>query len=422
MGMGLAGAALAPNAQATPIADPSTLPPSIANLKSMKVHVRPVSVAERRERQEKARSLMRANELDAILLMEGTSLNYFTGIRWWGGERMFAMVLPAKGDAFYVCPAFEEGRAREQIARSFDDKQSDVRIWQEDESPYERMAQGLRDHGILTGKIGMEETVRFVFGAGVAAAAPQASLLSGTPVTAGCRMIKSRAELDLMRLASLVTLTAYRAVYQALRVGMTKVETGSLIEAAHDKLGFAGDALVEVGEYSAFPHGSAQAQVIREGVPILIDGGCRVEGYESDITRMLLLGKPPEKVKHVFETVQRAQNAALAAARPGVECGAVDAAARKVITNAGYGPEYKYFTHRLGHGIGMDGHEWPYLVRGNTTRLAANMTFSDEPGIYIRGEFGVRLEDVMHITEDGAELFTTQSLSLEEPFGKPGNP
>jgi Xaa-Pro dipeptidase len=422
MGMGLAGATLAPNAQATPIADPSTLPPSIANLKSMKEHVRPISAAERRERQDKARSLMRANELDAILLMEGTSLNYFTGIRWWGGERMFAMVLPVKGDAFYVCPAFEEGRAREQIARSFDDKQSDVRIWQEDESPYERMAQGLKDHGILTGKIGMEETVRFVFGAGVAAAALQASLLSGTPVTAGCRMIKSRAELDLMRLASLVTLTAYRAVYQALRVGMTQVETGSLIEAAHDKLGFAGDALVEVGEYSAFPHGSAQAQVIREGVPILIDGGCRVEGYESDITRMLLLGKPPEKVKHVFETVQRAQNAALAAARPGVECGAVDAAARKVITNAGYGPEYKYFTHRLGHGIGMDGHEWPYLVRGNATRLVANMTFSDEPGIYIRGEFGVRLEDVMHITEDGAELFTTQSLSLEEPFGKPGNP
>jgi Xaa-Pro dipeptidase len=418
--MGLAGAALAPNAQAAPDTTPSTLPPSIANLKSMKEHVRPISVAERRERQEKARPLMRANELDAILLMEGTSLNYFTGIHWWGGERMFAVVLPAKGDAFYVCPAFEEGRAREQIARSSDDKQSDVRIWQEDESPYERMAQGLKDRGILTGKIGIEETVRFVFGAGVAGAAPQARLLSATSVTAGCRMIKSRSELDLMRLASQVTLTAYRAVYQALRVGMTQVETGSLIEAAHDKLGFAGDALVEVGEYSAFPHGSAQAQVIREGVPILIDGGCRVEGYESDITRMLLLGKPPEKVKHAFEIVHLAQNAALAAARPGAECGSVDAAARKIISDAGYGPDYKYFTHRLGHGIGMDGHEWPYLVRGNTARLAANMTFSDEPGIYIRGEFGVRLEDVMHITEDGAELFTSQSPSLEEPFGKDG--
>ncbi len=418
MGMGIAGAALAHNAQAAPYATPSTLPPSIANLKSMREQARPISVAERRDRQEKARSLMRANDLDAILLMEGTSLNYFTGIRWWGGERMFAMVLPVKGDAFYICPAFEEDRAREQIAKNSDDKQSDVRIWREDESPYERLAQGLKDHGMLTGKIGVEETVRFVFSAGIAGAAPQARLLSATPVTAGCRMIKSRAELDLMRLASQVTLTAYRAVYQAFRDGMTQFEVGSLIEVAHDKLGFAGEALVEVGAYSAFPHGSVQPQVVREGVPVLIDGGCKVEGYESDITRMLLLGKPPEKVKRVFEIVQRAQNAALAAARPGMECGAVDAAARKVIADAGYGPDYKYFTHRLGHGIGMDGHEWPYLVRGNTTRLVPNMTFSDEPGIYIRGEFGVRLEDVMHITEDGAELFTAQSRSLEEPFGK----
>jgi Xaa-Pro dipeptidase len=360
---------------------------------------------------------MRANELDAILLTEGTSLNYFTGIRWWGGERLFAMVLPAKGDTFYVCPAFEEGRAREQIDKASTDKQPDVRIWQEDESPYERLAQGLKDHGIITGNIGMEETVRFVFSAGVAGTAPRAHLLSATPVTAGCRMTKSRAELDLMRLASDVTLRAYRAVYQALRDGMTQFEVGSLIEAAHEKLGFAGDALVEVGEYSAFPHGSVQLQVIREGVPVLIDGGCKLEGYESDITRMLLIGRPPEKVKRVFETVLRAQNAALAAARPGVECGAVDVAARKVITDAGYGPDYKFFTHRLGHGIGMDGHEWPYLVRGNTTKLTANMTFSDEPGIYIRGEFGVRLEDVMHITENGAELFTKQSTSLEEPFG-----
>ncbi len=324
---------------------------------------------------------------------------------------------PPRVEAFYVCPAFEEGRAREQIARTFDEKQADVRVWQEDENPYQRLAEGLQDRGILTGKVGVEETVRFVFSEGVAKAAPQARLSSATPVTAGCRMIKSRAELELMRLASKVTLTAYRAVHRSLREGMTQFDVGRLVEAAHDQLGFAGDALVEVGEYSAFPHGSVQSQVVREDMPVLIDGGCRVEGYESDITRMLLIGKPPDKLKHVFEIVQRAQNAALAAARPGVECGAVDAAARKVITDAGYGPDYKYFTHRLGHGIGMDGHEWPYLVRGNSTKLAANMTFSDEPGIYIRGEFGVRLEDVMHITEDGAELFTAQSPSLQDPFG-----
>jgi Xaa-Pro dipeptidase len=397
----------------------SSLPPSIAALKSMKEQAKPIGLAERQARQEKARALMEGNDLDAILLMEGTSLNYFTGIRWWGGERMFAMVLPAKGTAFYVCPAFEEGRAREQIAQAPEGAQADVRIWQEDENPYQRIAQGFKDHGILTGKIGIEETVHFVFREGIEKAAPQAKLLSATPVTAGCRMIKSPAELELMRLANHVTLTAYEAVYRGLRDGITQVEVGSWIEAAHRKLGFTGEALVEVGEFSAFPHGSTQPQVIREGVPVLVDGGCKVEGYDSDITRMFVLGSAPDKVKKVFDIVHRAQSAALAAARPGVECGAVDAAARKVITDAGYGPDYKFFTHRVGHGIGMDGHEWPYLVRGNGTKLVPNMTFSDEPGIYIRGEFGVRLEDDMHITENGAELFTPQSPSLEHPFGKP---
>jgi len=394
------------------------LPPAIAKLHSMKDEARPITREERHERQEKARRLMEANDLDAILLMEGTSLNYFTGIRWWGGERMFAMVLPAKGTSFYVCPGFEEGRAREQIANAPEGQGADVRIWQEDESPYERVAQGLRDRDITTGKLGVEETVRSVFCEGVGKAAPQVHLVSATPVTAGCRMIKSSAELDLMRLASKVTLTAYKAVYQSLKDGMTHRDVGRLVEAAHTQLGFEGDALVEVGEYAAFPHGSVQAQVIHESVPILIDGGCKVEGYESDITRMLVIGKPPDKLKKVFDVVHRAQSSALATARPGQECGAVDAAARKVITDAGYGPDYKFFTHRLGHGIGMDGHEWPYLVRGNTTKLAPNMTFSDEPGIYLRGEFGIRLEDDMHITEDSAELFTQQSPSLEEPFGR----
>jgi Xaa-Pro dipeptidase len=384
----------------------------------MKDQAHPITLEERQARQEKARSFMEANDLDAILLMEGTSLNYFTGIRWWGGERLFAMVLPAKGAAFYITPAFEEGRAREQIAQAPEGAQPDVRIWQEDDNPYQRLAQGLKDRGLSNGKIGIEETVRFVFREGIERAAPHARLVSATPVTAGCRMIKSAAELDLMRLASKVTLTAYEAVYRALRDGMTQYDIAHLVESAHEQLGFPGEALVELGEYSAFPHGSVRPQTLQEGMPILIDGGCKVEGYQSDITRMLVLGTPPDKVKKVFEIVHRAQSAALAAARPGVECGAVDAAARKVITDAGYGPDYKFFTHRVGHGIGMDGHEWPYLVRGNTLKLAANMTFSDEPGIYLRGEFGVRLEDDMHITENGAELFTPQSPSLEQPFGK----
>ncbi len=362
---------------------------------------------------------MAEQNLDAIVLMEGTSLNYFTGIRWWGGERMFAAIVPAKSPAFFVCPAFEEGRAHEQIASSPLANAADVRVWQEDESPYALAAQGLKDRGLSTGKIGMEETIHYVFSDGLAKAAPGAHFVSATPVTAGCRMLKSSHELDLMRLANQVTLAAYEAVYHSLREGMTQYDVATLVESAHDQLGFPGDALVEVGEFSAFPHGSTQPQTIREAVPVLIDGGCHVEGYESDITRMMILGKPTGKMNKVFEIVHRAQSAALAAARPGVECGSVDAGARKVITDAGYGPDYKFFTHRLGHGIGMDGHEWPYLVRNNATRIQSNMTFSDEPGIYIRGEFGIRLEDIMHITENGAELFTPQSPSLEQPFGKP---
>ena len=396
----------------------ASLPPSLAKLKSRKSEAAPITREERQERQQHARQLMSESALDAIVLMEGTSLRYFSGIRWWGGERTFALVLPAKGAAFYVCPAFEEGRAREQIANAPDGNQPDVRVWQEDESPYQRIAQGLKDRGIAGGKLGLEETVRFVFADGMAKAAPQATIASATPVTAGCRMIKTAHEIALMRLAAQVTLAAYHAAYLAVKDGMTQPQLEALVQKAHERLGFTGGADVQVGEFSAFPHGSVTPQVVHEGTIVLMDGGCAVEGYQSDITRTYVLGKASDKMNRVFDIVLRAQSAALAAARPGVECGAIDAAARKVVTDGGYGPDYKYFTHRLGHGMGMDGHEWPYLVRGNPTKLQANMTTSNEPGIYIRGEFGIRIEDDMHVMENGAELFTPQTVSLEEPFGK----
>jgi len=399
----------------------SSLPPSLSRLQSRKSEAIPISREERVARLNRARELMNENSIDAMLLMSGTSLKYFTGIRWWGGERMFAFVQPAKGTPFYVCPAFEEGRALEQISRAPGREGSEIRTWQEDESPYALVAQGLRDRGIATGKLGMEETVRFFFADGVAKAAPQLTLTSATPVTAGCRMIKSAHEIALMRLAAQVTLAAYEAVYHALGEGMTQNEVEDLIATAYAQLGFPGEASVEVDQYTSSPHGSSVPQVIREGSLVMIDDGCTVEEYQSDITRTFILGKAPdrtrEKMKKVFDIVHRAQATALATARAGVECGAVDAAARKVIVDAGYGPDYKYFSHRLGHGLGMDGHEWPYLVRGNTTKLAANITTSNEPGIYIPGEFGIRLEDDMHITENGAELFTPQSPSLEDPFG-----
>ena len=396
----------------------SKLPEPIASLKPRKAEAQPITTAEREQRMERARQLMAQNKIDAIMVMGGTSLVYFSNIHWWMSERTFALILPVKGNPFYVCPGFEEDRAREQIAGGPGGNNPDIRLWQEDESPYHRIAEGLKDRGLTNGKLGMEETTRFVFSEGVAKAAPGLHIVSATPVTAGCRMIKSPHELQLMKLANEVTLAAYEAAYLSTKEGMTQHDFGGLVQTAHAQQGFQGSASIQVGDNSALPHGSAKPQVIREGTILLMDGGCNVEGYESDISRTVVLGKPTDKMKQVFEIVHKAQSTALATAKPGVECQTVDAAARKVITDAGYGPDYKHFTHRVGHGIGMDGHEWPYLVRGNTLPMAPNMCFSDEPGIYIRGEFGVRLEDDMHITENGAELFTPQSPDLEKPFAK----
>jgi Xaa-Pro dipeptidase len=413
-GAGAAAAMLrAPLHAQEPAAD---LPPSIRALTSMRAQVRPITADERRGRIEKARRLMAEQKIDALMLCEGTSLVYFTNISWGGGERLFTCVIPARGEPFFVCPAFEEDRAREQIALGPFAGTADVRTWHEHESPYDRVAQGFRDRGIATGRLGIEERIDFVFSNGVAKAAAGVTGVSATPITAGCRMIKDAHELELMQLASNVTLKAYEAAYKALREGMSQTQFGQLVSAAHSQLGFEGGAGVQVGEFSALPHGSITPQTIREGTILLIDGGCNIAGYQSDLSRTFVLGKPADTMRQVFEIERKAQDAALAAAKPGVPCEAVDAAARKVIVDAGYGPDYKYFTHRVGHGIGMDWHEWPYLVRGNTTPLAPGMTFSDEPGIYLRGEFGVRLEDDMYITQDGAKLFTPQSESLEKPF------
>jgi Xaa-Pro dipeptidase len=399
------------------------MPPSIAALTSMRDKARPITSDERRARVENARRIMAAEKIDALVLTGGTSLTYFTNIRWGGGERLFACVVPVKGEPFFVCPAFEEDRAREQIALGpFGTGQADVRTWNEDESPYALVAGGLKERGIATGRIGVEETTKFVWSDSIASAAPQMTVVSGTPVTAGCRMIKTAHELELMQLASDATLKVYAAAYQALQPGMTQNQVSSLISSGYRRVGFQGAASVQVGEYTALPHGSITPQTIREGTIIMIDDGCAVEGYQSDITRTFVLGKATAKMNAVFDIVKRAQSAALAAARPGVPLESIDAAARKVVVDGGYGPGFKYFSHRLGHGMGMDGHEWPYLVKNNmfgwSTALTAKpgMVFSDEPGIYIRGEFGVRLEDDMHITENGAALFTPQSESLEKPF------
>ncbi|MCU0646607.1 MAG: Xaa-Pro peptidase family protein [Gemmatimonadaceae bacterium] len=395
---------------------PRDLPPAIKALRPMRDGVVPISVAERRARIEKARTLMGREKLDALVLTGGTSMEYFTGIRWGVSERLLAAIIPVKGSAFLVTPKFEETRALEQAHDGPLGTDAQVYAWEEDEDPYALVAKGLRDRGLSTATVGAEETTRFVFGEGMAQALPNGKFASGTPVTAGCRMIKDAHELALMKHASAVTLAAYEAAWKSLADGMTQADFQELIRLAHRQLGYDGSASCQVGEFSAMPHGSAKPQIVREGTIVLIDGGCKVEGYVSDISRTFVLGKATQRMKDVFAIEHRAQSAALAAARPGVPCEAVDAAARKVIVDAGFGPDYKYFTHRVGHGMGMDGHEWPYLVRGNTLPLVAGMTFSDEPGIYIPGEFGIRLEDDMIITESGAVLMTPQSPSLETPF------
>lgn len=399
------------------------LPASIAALTSMRDRARPITNDERRARIEKARRLMRDKTIGALVLTPGTSLQYFTNIRWFGGERLFACVIPAKGEPFFVCPAFEEDRAREQIARGpFGDGRADVRTWNEDESPYALLARGLRDRGAATARVGVDENTKFVWTRGIADAAPQATIILGTSITAGCRMIKDAHELELMQFANTATLAVYKAVYESLQPGMTQNDFADLVTRAYKRVGFPGDASVQTAQYTALPHGSITPQTITEGTIVMVDDGCTVEGYQSDITRTFVLGKATDKMNRVFGIVRRAQDAALKAAKPGAPLQSIDAAARNVIVDAGYGPAFKYFTHRLGHGIGMEGHEWPYLVKNNmfgwTRSLKARpgMTFSNEPGIYIRGEFGVRLEDDMVITETGARLFTPQSESLEKPF------
>ena len=372
----------------------------------------PITDEERRARIEKARQLMQQNGIDAMVLEGSTSMFYYTGVRWGNSERTFAVVIPARGELAWVTPGFEEERARELIKFS-----NDVRAWQEDESPYHVIAGILRDRG-ATGTIGIEERLRFFIYDGLRQELPKSQFVSATPVTSGGRMFKSPAEIALMQQANDMTLQAIGTTMLALKEGMTTGDVGASVAAASRKLGGIADgALVIFGKYSAFPHGSVQPQRLREGDVVLVDAGCSVEGYVSDITRTTVFGKATQRQRDVWDVEKRAQSAALAAAQIGATCASVDAAARKVITAAGFGPDYKVpgLPHRTGHGIGLDGHEWTNFVRGNMTRIQPGMCFSDEPTIAIYGEFGIRLEDCLHITESGPTMFTPQSPSIEQP-------
>jgi len=385
----------------------------IGRLKPMTAGIAPISDAERLARMEKARRLMAERGIGAVVIEGGTGLLYFTDVGWWLSERVLAWILPAKGEMAWVCPKFEEDRARELIRFG-----SDIRTWEEDESPYKAIAGVFRDRGIRAGRVGIEESVRFFVYDGLRKEIPGLDFISADPVTIGCRSIKSPAEIALMQRANDITIEAYKAAIARLREGMTKEDFGADAAAAFRALGVSGGIGASFGEQAALPHGSIKPRALREGDVVLMDGGCSVAGYQSDVSRTVVFGKPSRRQREVWEIQKSAQLAAFNAARPGAAHEDVDAAARKVLEAHGFGPGYKLpgLPHRTGHGIGMDGHEWTYLVKGNKAPIRPGMCFTDEPMIVIPGAFGVRLEDDMHITADGAKWFTEPSPSIEKPF------
>jgi Xaa-Pro dipeptidase len=390
------------------------LPDPIRKLRKMTDGIVPISLDDRRARIENARRLMRANRIDAIYIEPGSTMFYYTGMRWGTSERMLAMVIPVGGEIAWVCPKFEEERARELIKIG-----NDIRTWEEDESPYQRVAEIFRDRGVRTGRVGIEERVRFFLFDGIRQAAPRLQFVSATPVTAGGRMFKSPAEIALMQRANDITIVAYKATVDSMREGMTQDEFSGNCASAFRALGVQGGVFCSFGKYTAFPHGSSTPQKLKEGDVVLMDGGCGVDGYQSDITRTFVFGKATQRQRDIWNLERRSQDAGFAAAKVGAPCEAVDAAARKVITDAGFGPDYKVpgLPHRTGHGIGLEGHEWTNFVRGNKTPIQPGMCFSDEPTIVIYGEFGIRLEDCLYITPEGPKFFTKQSPSIDEPFG-----
>ncbi len=385
-----------------------------SDLKSMTGDVKPIDAAERAARLERAQRLMRENGIGALLIEPGASLVYFTGIEWWLSERLTAAILPAKGEAIVVTPFFEAPSVRQSLAIP-----AEVRTWNEDEDPIALIAQALRNRGLATGTIGIEERIRFFAADGLAHALPQAKLVSANPVVRGCRMRKTPAEIALMRKASDITLAAYRWTYPRIREGMTPADIEALMDAATRKLGGVTEFnLILLGEAAAYPHGSSKPQHVREGEVVLMDCGCTVHGYQSDISRTFVPGRAPDEVRKVWDIVARGQGIAFATAKLGAPAGTVDDAVRAFYQSRGYGPGYTLpgLSHRTGHGIGLDGHEPVNLVHGEATGLAPGMCFSNEPGLYLPGKFGVRLEDCFHMTEAGPQWFSTPPPSLDRPF------
>ena len=385
-----------------------------AKLQNMVAGVKPLTPEDYEARLEQARKLMAKMKMDALFVSGGSDLGYFTNVSWFLSERTFGGIINRKGKTIWVWPAFEAESAREMIP-----KDQELRTWEEHENPFQLIGGVMKDLGAASGRLGIAPATRSFVGFGLKKEVPGLELVNGAVISEGCRGIKSPKELSYMDLANEITKLAYKEGFKQLKEGMTPRDLSSAISAAHQQMGVRGSGGPQFGPSTAFPHGSRVPRTLHEGDVVMVDGGCSVEGFQSDVTRTVVFGKPTDKQKTVWDIVKKAQTAALKAARPGVACEDIDRAARKVVEDAGYGPGYKYFSHRLGHGIGMDGHEYPYLVKGNKLKLQPGMTFSDEPGIYIYGEFGIRHEDCFVVTDDGARyLGGMEATAIDKPFGE----
>lgn len=395
----------------------STPAVELAKLTDTTACVQPIGREEFEARIKRAQALMRERHIAAIYVNAGTSLYYFSGTRWRPSERMVGAVIPRDGALQYIAPAFEENTLNDYMLI-----QGKVNCWEEHESPYALFGRVLADLGIdNTATIGIDEAAPFFISNSIAQTNPQYQYCDAKAVTAGCRMLKSDAELALMQRAKNMTLEVHKSAAKILRAGITTTEVEAFIDTAHRAVGASGSyfCIVLFGEASAYPHGVKDPQVLKENDMVLIDTGCQLHGYNSDITRTYVFGEPNERQREVWNLEKAAQAAAFQAARLGAPCAAVDAAARAVLERYGFGPGYKIpgLPHRTGHGIGLDIHEWPYLVGSDQTPLQKGMCFSNEPMICIPGEFGIRHEDHFYMTENGPRWFTEPAFSIDDPFG-----
>ncbi|WP_420548924.1 M24 family metallopeptidase [Curvivirga sp.] len=395
----------------------STIEAELASAQNMREDALAISLDEYKARIKKAKDIMRTQNIDALYLDSTTSLTYFTGIKSHQSERLLGAIIPANGDLYYICPQFEAETVKEKMKLI-----GDLVGWEEHESPYEILIQSLRDRNIKSGTVAIDEKAQFFVVDGLQKVASDFSFINGNVVTSACRVIKSKSEITLLQQAKNLTLEVHKAAARILHKGITTTEVKKFIDDMHRAMGADNGStfcIVLFGEPTAYPHGVSYPQNLKEGDMVLIDTGCSIHGYQSDITRTYCFGNPTEKQIEIWNLEKKAQKAAFDAAQIGTACGDVDKAARDVITAAGLGPDYQVpgLPHRTGHGIGMDVHEDTYLVRGNKTPLASGMCFSNEPMICIYGEFGVRLEDHFYMTDEGPKWFTDPSHSITDPFG-----